>query len=364
MKKLISLLMLFTLGMLMSVPLGFAAGEEEEDEEKKKIVITEANPGDYFKFMFETRSRNGTGQIFIDVFTRSLCQVKDIMALDEQLDATRDSLRSAAFQGKETKDLKIKYRAILAEMYFVRNIQKSKPGLLNKRDLEKIEAGQQQNLDTLEEEMEVIFVDEEKWFTTTVFASYFKLWEHKYEEKVLNNYVRCEDGAWAQVTSTWNEFLENMNSLEIDVEKYEGKPFGLDNFNFEPDFDTNFDDITVFDELEPLFPYDDFKKHEQESEKDITIPVSLEDVARDSSRPTFENVLDTLEKNKLSYEIELDYAMRKARYELLYGAGGALPAQNLDGIVHELNNLIQENNVADFPYIQDAVDTIYGKQCN
>ena len=103
--------MLFTLGMLMSVPLGFAAGEEEEDEEKKKIVITEANPGDYFKFMFETRSRNGTGQIFIDVFTRSLCQVKDIMALDEQLDATRDSLRSAAFQGKETKDLKIKARA-------------------------------------------------------------------------------------------------------------------------------------------------------------------------------------------------------------------------------------------------------------
>ena len=38
--------MLFTLGMLMSVPLGFAAGEEEEDEEKKKIVINEVNPQD------------------------------------------------------------------------------------------------------------------------------------------------------------------------------------------------------------------------------------------------------------------------------------------------------------------------------
>jgi hypothetical protein len=363
MKKIISLLLLFALGMAMSVPLGFAA-EEEAEEDKNKIVITNANPGDYFQFMFNTRSRNGTGQIFKDI-TRSRCQLRDILALDDELDTTRDSLRSAAFQGKKTTDLKLKYRAILMEMYFVRNIQKTPSGLLNKRDIQKIEDGQEKNLDALETEMVKVFVTDQKWLSSErQLSSYFDEWEHKYAEKILNNYVRCENSPWAEITKTWNEFLDNMNNLEIKVEKYDGKPFGLDNFNFDPEFDTNFDDITVFDKLEPLFPYDNFEKSQSESQKDIDIPLSIEEVAKSSSRPTFESVLETLAENELNYQIELDYAMRKARFEILYGAGGALPAQNLDKIVSELNNLIQRNNVADFPYIQDSIDTIYGKQCS
>jgi hypothetical protein len=315
-------------------------------------------PDDYYGFILNVRNEHTRQQTLGDFFTRGYCQLNDLMELDQELEDVRENFRNAAYQCDNTQAYKDDYRRILMEQYFIRNIQRAKEGAIRTPDAEVFEELKTQRLENLHDEMLEIFVTDEDWVSETTFDEYYDSWTQKYDDRI-GDYNACEEGAWAQLTDTWNDFVETINELSIDIDKGEKISFA-DNFSVDLDVEQN-----DFDEsIKPILgAWDYLKSLKEQQEANIESATTVSDLNGENST-SFDQALEALSNDDLRYEIAQKTADRTARYKLLYGEGGAVAATDMQRILEEFNRILTTTNTKDFPNVISGASKVYDKQCN
>lgn len=317
-------------------------------------------PGDYYSFILTARSAATRKQTFSDFFNLGYCQLNDIMKLEDQLDTVRDSFRDAANSCGNTTEYKTQYTEILMEEYFVRNIQKSKSDVINEVDEDRLKALKSAKLATLKKEMMDLFVNQEQRVSEDTFNTYFTDWSSKYDDRIAN-YAHCEEGSWAELQSTWQKFVDDINAINIDVKKQDS--------SIDSSVDVNVDnDPSLQNEMSAMgktflnaYNYVTAKKEEREAA--VNAPTTPKDLSSSGSSMSFEEALQTLSSSDTTFSIQTNAADRMANYELLYGAGGAVAATDMQSVLVYMNQILMDTNTKDFPNITKSSEQVYGKQC-
>ena len=317
-------------------------------------------PDDYYSFILDVRSENTRKQTIKDFFTVGYCQLNDLMILDQELDDLRENFRAAAFNCSNTQSYKEDYQRILMEQYFVRNIQNTRSDIIREVDVKVLDGLKEEKLDRLKEEMTEIFVDKEERVSKGTFDDYFDSWTQKYDDRIAN-YNQCDEGAWAEVKETWDDFVETMDSMSIDVEN-PGFDFN-NNISIDNDLGEGVED---FDEsVKPVInAWEYLKSLREQGEAKIENPATIEDLSSSGDTYSIVDSFDVLSQDELRYEIAVRTEDRLARYKLLYGEGGAVAATDMQRILEELNAVVNQSNTKDFPNILTGISMVYDKQCN
>lgn len=296
----------------------------------------------YYSYITTAVPEKSRGEIIKD-FTRSYCQVNDLIAINDELEVLRDTFRTAATNCEDTSEYSKTYTKLLLEQYFIRNIQKIPSDVIGDAEVEAIKSEKSRKLELLKIEMKAIFVTEENTINEDDFNDYYDEWSEKYDDSIIK-YAQCDEGPWAELTTTWNDFIDKMKSIKVKPEPVEFVP-PKNNNNFTENISKNI--VAYFEKFA-----DDFKKS-------ITPEQTVSDVAGG----TFEDVLDVLGESKDTYNTEIENAERLAKYRVLYAEGGARVSSNFQTVVKDLNAIISESNNVEFKDIKKRVDQVKEKQC-
>lgn len=318
-------------------------------------------PDDYYGFLLNVRTENTRQQGIKDVFTKSSCQLNDLMELDDELESLRENFRTAAFDCADTSAYKKEYHRILMEQYFVRNVQKVRADVVSSNEAASYELLRESILTALRKDMETVFVEDEKRVSAAVFADYFDNWTAKYDDRITD-YVFCEEGAWAELTASWVDFVETiqgLNDINVEVEKIDFS----DNISINSNIGETFRDLAE-EGRSTLGSWESLVNLMNIETTSIETPADIQDLASSGDVFTFGSALELLETDTTRAIIEAENAERRARYRLLYGEGGAVASTDMQGILTALNQIVSETNTKDFPNVITGVAKIYDKQCN
>ncbi len=311
---------------------------------------------EYYSFILTVRSENTRNQGVKDAFTLPYCQLYDIMALEDELDGVRDEFRTAAFDCADTSIYEEKYHEILMEQYFVRNVQKSKSDVISSKDAEEFDDMKDKLLERLKEEMTAIFVTEEARISAPTFDTYFTNWSAQYDDRI-GDYNQCDEGPWAELTGTWQDFIETLSELKIEVKEPEIKAP-----EFNADADSDIDMGATGKSVLNTWEY--VKNLGNKNKVAIEEPPTVEDLSQSDEVFSYGGILALLNMDEVLYSIENNAADRMSRYSLLYGSGGAVAATDMQSILVQLNLVLQQSNTKDFPNIIEKAAKVYDKQCN
>jgi hypothetical protein len=344
--------LVFLLGVM--IPLQVNAADEEDD----KRILAQSCPGQYYSFLAEVSNKHTRGELAADFFTRSYCQLYDIVELNDKLDDMRVEMRAATISScSDFVDLADDYKDIKAEIYFVRHVSESSPGVFQKKDLAIQAAHASEVLERLRTEMFGIFVTEEGWFSDSKFNELFDFWKLKYE-KEIENYRVCDEGPWAEMSETWEDFRETMalmtnekGKFAFDVEPYPRK--SKEERKAEQHFFTR----------STLDPFINFAKNRDQRELEVPPKLTVDELIQAGEITTIQGAFDALENSGSEFDVYQSSAERMARYDRLYGENGAGLTTELQGLVQDMDDLVKSSNDTDFPAIQNAVDDIYGRWC-
>ena len=317
---------------------------------------------DYYAFISTVRSENTRADYFKDFFTLSTCQVNDVLELYDELDAVRDQFRGAASNCEETTSYKEDYHRILMEVYFIRNVQKRDPGVTREEDVKRINQTKDVILDDLEKKMRQVFVLDEERVGETTFETYFGVWKEKYYD-VIGEYARCEEGAWAELTETWHDFVDTMKSLKIDAP---------DTSNVTPFKDRFSGTVPSKEELAEAIvaPFRDtigsWKVVKEDQEMVTQEVLGPNPTFGDAIAEAFsiEGVLDALVEQQEGYDVSKNGIHRMQKYAMLYGQGGAQITTSLQGIVNNIIDIIDSMSNTDLPQMKEKLKKVSDKQCN
>ena len=231
------------------------------------------------------------------------------------------------------------------EHYFVRHVQDVTSDVIDESELEKIEEQKPQILESLHDEMYQLFVIQKAQVSEKNFETYFEAWTSEYDEKI-GNYANCEDGPWAELGETIDDFKETLSNLSVDAEDeepevQEEKP------SFRTDIAKNVQEF--------------YKKFLWEEEIKVEDELNVDEAAEKSG--SILGTFELLENDDERFEMDTASAERLARYKILYGEGGAKVSDSLQGVVNSLNEVIAETNTKNFPEITSKARSIYEKQC-
>ncbi|MFA4814713.1 MAG: hypothetical protein WC924_00085 [Candidatus Gracilibacteria bacterium] len=318
-------------------------------------------PDDYYGFILTVRSENTRNQTIKDAFTMGYCQLFDIMALDDELDNLREGFRAAAFECADTTSYKKEYVRILLEQYFVRNIQKNSSDVIDVDEAAEYDALKEARLTKLKKDMSQLFVVEENRVSESTLNDYFENWASKYDDRI-GDYSKCEEGAWTELTVTWNDFVETIKELSVDIDTSHTISF-KDNISVDNDLGAG---VKKFRDTgrSILDGYEYYKNLMGLGEAEVEAPVDVSDLSGSDETYTFGTILEVLEEDVTRATIEAESVDRMAKYKILYGEGGAVAATDMQSILEYLNQIISESNTKDFPTIITGVSKIYDKQCN
>ncbi len=330
MKKLIFILAL-TIGIFIPIKVNAA-----EDDIFGCIDI-------YYSYIGTAVSEKSRGEIFKD-FTRSYCQVNDLIAINDQLETLRDTFKTAAQNCQDTSEYSKTYTKLLMEQYFIRNIQKIPSDLIGDAEVEKIKSEKKRKLEKLEDEMNKLFVIQENRVGEEDFAAYYEEWSAKYDDSIIK-YAHCDEGPWAELTTTWNDFIDKMKSIKVKPEPVE---FEVPKNNNQP-FTENISKNII--------------EYMEKFAEDYKISITPEQKVSDVVGATFQDVLKTLGESSEVYDAEIENADRLAKYRVLYAEGGARVSSNFQTVVQDLNKIITDSNNVEFKDIKKRVDQVKEKQC-
>ncbi len=359
MKKLL-IVAAFTFSIGFGMPLLLAHAEDEA------LVDAQTCLGGYYSFLVNVRTENMRAETVKDFFSMGYCQLNDIIQLDEELNVLRDQFRSAASNCQDTNAYQEDYRRILMEQYFVRHVQNTRSDVINEIDSEQLADLTEEKMALLWEDMLEKFVKEENYVTEELLEDYFAVWMSKYEDRLIQ-YRLCEEGAWAELESTWQDFIESTQELS-EVAK------GIDDTFKNADKDSSFKEIFVPNvtvdadnemtsfggAIQNAWEYMQSEKEKQESKVEAPLDVSG---LSELGLVTYEQALFNLGQASNVYAIELAGADRMARYKVLYGMGGSLASSNMQGTLMQLNSILTEVNTKDLPNITMGAATISDRQC-
>lgn len=318
-------------------------------------------PDDYYGFILTVRGETLRDQSIKEMFTMGYCQLSDIMALDDELDSLREGFRAAAFECADTSAYKKEYTRILLEQYFIRNIQKNRSDVIDVDEAAEYDAIKEERLTQLKNDMIELFVVDEGRLSESTLNDYFDNWVAKYEDRI-GDYNQCEEGAWAELTVTWTDFVETIEELSVDIDTSNQVSFE-DNVSVDNDLDSAAEDVRDTGKSF-VDSWAFYKNLVGLGESEVEAPADVSDLSSSGDTYTFGTILEVLEKDTTRAVIESESAERMAKYKILYGEGGAVAATDMQGILEELNRITVESNTKDFPSIISNVAGIYDRQCN
>ncbi|MEK7146048.1 MAG: hypothetical protein AAB802_02595, partial [Patescibacteria group bacterium] len=255
-------------------------------------------PGDYYSFISDVRSEKLRDETIKDIFTLSYCQLLDIVYLDDQLDLLRDNFREAAFACEDTTDYKRDYTKILLEMHYIRQLQPYPAGTLREAEAEELESLKDERIAKIEKEMSDLFVIQEAKLSQGQMNEYFIEWKARYEDKILD-YANCQDGPWAEVNESVQDFQETMDSIfnePLDVEKTPNKSF-KEFFDFSADTELDTEDWSQVSRAMDGF-FDKFKKTEEEKVEEA---LTVQEAAERSTR--IDESFEVLAESERDFEV-------------------------------------------------------------
>lgn len=297
----------------------------------------------YYNYISTAVSEKSRGEIFKD-FTRSYCQVNDIIEINDELETLRDTFRSAAESCQNTTEYQKTYTKLLMEQYFIRNIQKVPSDVIDDSEVDEIKAEKQRKLDLLESDMKEIFVLDESKVTEEDFDTYYAEWSSKYDDSIIK-YAHCDEGPWAELTTTWNDFIEKMKSIKVKPEKVEYVP--PTGKHWAPSISKN---IVEF-----------FKKFKEKRLAKIEPKKTVSEAVAGGA--SYTDIIGALGDSEQTFNTEVDSATRMAKYQVLYAEGGAKVSSNFQTVIHDLNSIITDSNNVELMNIKKRVDQVKEKQC-
>ncbi|MEK9159990.1 MAG: hypothetical protein AAB383_04640 [Patescibacteria group bacterium] len=314
----------------------------------------------YYDFILSVRSEN-TREQFIQDFRRGYCQLNDLMELDDELDTLRENFRTAAFDCADTSPYQEEYHRILMEQYFIRNVQQSPSDVIREKEALELEAAKEAILTGLKADMIAVFVVEEGRVSEPVLNDYFDSWTLKYEDRI-GNYYRCEEGGFAEIKESWDDFVETIETLSVDIEPHEKISF-KDNIKFDNDLDEETEQLQDIGQ-NTIDGWSYYKNLMGIGKNTVEAPAKVSDFDGTGEVFTFGSALDILQSDTTRATIQAESAERMAKYKLLYGEGGAVAATDMQGVLQYMNQIIAETNAKDFPGVLTGVTKVYERQCN
>lgn len=354
--------------------LGFILGQLMPVSKSNAVSLDFSTcPGDYYSFLLTARGVKQRTQFFSDLFTLGYCQVSDILELEDQLKALREGFRAAAMACEPTTTYKAKYNELIMEEYFVRNVQSVKSDIISEKDAEDFDALKADIMERLKKNMAEQFVAKEKRVSQGTLDTYFKSWAEKYDDRI-GKYNRCDEGAWAQLSTTWTDFTDTLNDIhtDFDIVKPEYKSL-KDIRKPETDVDISAEDLKTIAEMgqgaveavkSGIDLWKFYKANYFKRELDVENAPTIKDLSESGKAYTYQGALSALSSGEGTEEIEKASAERMARYQFLYATGGSQAATDMEGIIHTLNLVLEESNTRDLPNIKAMASQIYDKQCN
>ncbi|MFT7184278.1 MAG: hypothetical protein ACI9QC_000616 [Oceanicoccus sp.] len=353
-QKAIAMLFL-TIGMIL--PLSIASAEEslgDEIVDYGKMCL-----GDYYNVAFTIRNEEMRRNYFKDAITMSWCQLNDVLPLYEEYESIKDQFRADAANCGTVADYDSKIAGYesemvrnLLEVYFIRNVKVEARETSNISDLEERKL---KILSKLKNDMVKKFVTQENMTTEDELDIMFENWTSKYSDTIIG-YSQCAEGPIAELSESWDSFLITMQSIDLSIDAPERQSF-MD--VVKPDVETSEDFDNVVQSV--VNAWDKFTGNVEEAEQ----ARGIEEAESKTDFPdTFSAYLEELKESSSDDDTFEASAKRMAEYKILYGEISATSTKNTSILLDQLNQVINNNNVQDFPAIREALGEIYGKQCS
>lgn len=320
-------------------------GVEFDAESETDVDSLKTCPADYYSFVSKVRTERERFEYFTDFFSKSYCQVEDIIQINDELEKIREDFREAALACEDTGEYKKQYIKLVMEHYFVRHVQEIPSDIIDESELEKIEEQKTQILESLHDEMYQIYVVQKSQVSEKTFETYFDGWTSEYDEKI-GNYANCEEGPWAELGDTIDDFKKTLEDLSVDTEEEEPE-VPEEKASFRTDIAKNVQEF--------------YKKFLWEEESKVEDELDVDEAAKKSG--SILGTFELLENDDERFAMDTASAERLARYKILYGEGGAKVSDNLQAVVTNLNEVIAETNAKEFPEVISKAGSVYEKQC-
>ncbi len=332
---------------LFSLLLGFALAQWPVHAAPKVDCL-----GNYADFIFSSQGVNKFE--FLKGFTKmSACQQSDILLLNDELNALRDSMKEASAVCESTVELEAEYSKVLLEMYFVRNVLSGGTGVYGPEDIELLEEDREALFDALYSKMQKRFIEKQATIDQETFDLYFDEWIQVYEDRILD-YADCDEGDWAALEQPWTNLVETLKGL--------GK--GLKNRKTQdpPQVVEDEDDSEGQNQQNQLNAYEFVQKEKELLESQIEPPMTIGEAA--AEHRSFGTVLDALDEDALRVELSEIKAERDAEYAILYGENAAVPTNQVQDMVTQLNAELEEATSTHFPAIVEGIEEVEKRECS
>ncbi len=324
--------------VVLCVPVSYA--DDDEDTECGKGFVS---------FLSTVVDLQDFSVYWYDIFTKNMCEIEDIFALEEELDSIRESIREKyyACDYDGLSEMETEYKAKKMELYFVRNAASSALESMTGSEIEILSSEITVYLEGfLYDEMYGKFVTEKEWFKGHDFDVYFYSFIEKYSDNI-ENYLTGACG-WSGVVEKWNHIGETVSAIKEafrpeDDKDDEDTPAeagakdapknGEDGF-FQKHFDFLFEPTTSF----PGFP-------------DSSYGGGITD--------SFDSYVESLD----TYDTEYNEAQLLAKYKTLYSEGGAEISSALSASLQELEDILTISAKTDIPNAKKLAHKIAKKQC-
>ncbi len=302
-----------------------------------------------------------------DIFSKNMCQLTDIMQLEEELDDLQDSIRDRYYSCdyQTVGQLTEEYYKTKAEMYFVRNILKSETDAMTSTEI--AELYENLNTDPLKEEMYDKYVLNKGWFVDEDFYSMFEDFLTQYEDNIYT-YFYCSDVNWKAIGDKWkewNEIAQIFADRQIEKESARSEEQGADEdpagaksspLGRVGEFFTKHLDV----EISAVDNVSQYLDQEFESSTSSDEGETASSVAGQSLVSLFDNYTSELSR----YGSDIEEAELIAKYKFLYGDGGSEISKSLEQKLDTLNYFVNESATIYLPDIKKASHRIAKRQCN
>ena len=200
---------------------------------------------------------------------------------------------------------------------------------------------------------------DDSWLSQDTFERFHQL-SAQYDDRIAD-YNSCKEGPWAELTETWTSFVDTLSELSIEIDEPELKSF-KEIVTRKTEVDADQDMSALGKGIIDAYEY--AKNLGNKEKAEIEAPPTISDLSSSDVPPTIYSFLEDLGMGERLYEIENRGADRMGKYKMMYGFGGAVATTDMQGVLHQLNLVLEETNAKDFPNILTAAAEVSGKQCN
>ncbi len=372
-------------------PIAFAQEEEAEEEDSSAFVEAAQDAGEDIAEDFEEIGENVTKSLsclkgfgtfltqmidmdnfapyWVDIFTKNMCYLEDIFALEDEMDAIQENLRES-YYSCDTENVEIlekEYKIKKTEFYFVRHCIAVDDGALNSEEIEEVEDNWAFYLyDELYEEMVDKFVENKGWFDDDTFKAYFDSWAEEYTDNMLT-YVDCNYGDWQEVAEKIKGIVADIKALAGEIEKKKDPEEEEDEEGLGAK-DTPGNKVKEYFKKHLGFNFsfvedvsDDLAKQWDKVQEGVEEASGTS--GGDTETPSIAEFFDTYVEAVDTYESDATEATLMAEYQTAYGEIGSAIGNAFTDLLSDLGDTLNETSDTYLSEIKKSTKKISNKQC-